>query len=39
MKLMFLEVLQSYYASFVILICFSFILITDQLLTRQEKKL
>lgn len=39
MKLMFLEVLQSYYASLVIIMYFAFVLLTDQLLTRQEKKL
>lgn len=39
MKLMFLEALQAYYAPAVVLIFFSFILLTDQLLTRQEKKL
>lgn len=39
MKFMFLEVLQAYYAPIIVLIFFSFILITDQLLTRQEKKL
>lgn len=39
MKAMFLEALQAYYAPAVFLIFFSFILLTDQLLTRQEKKL
>lgn len=39
MKLMFLEALQAYYAPAVVLLIFAFILATDQLLTRQEKKL
>lgn len=39
MRFMFLEVLQAYYAPIIMLIFFSFILITDQLLTRHEKKL
>lgn len=39
MKSMFLEALQSYYAPVVVLAAFIFILVTDQLLTRQEKKL
>lgn len=39
MKLMFLEALQAYYAPVVLLLFFSIILVTDQLLTRQEKNL
>lgn len=39
MKLMFLEALQAYYAPAVVLVIFAFVLVTDQLLTRQEKKL
>lgn len=36
---MFLEALQAYYAPAILLIFFSFILFTDQLLTRREKTL
>lgn len=39
MESMFLEALQAYYAPSVLLIFFAFILATDQLLTRKEKKL
>lgn len=39
MKFMFLEALQAYYAPAVLLLFFTFILVTDQLLTRQEKNL
>lgn len=39
MKIMFLEALQAYYAPMVVLVAFTFILVTDQLLTWQEKKL
>lgn len=39
MEFMFLEALQSYYAPTVLLAFFSFLLATDQLLTRREKKL
>lgn len=39
MNLMFLEALQAYYAPAVLLVFFSFILMTDQLLTRREKNL
>lgn len=39
MEVMFLEALQSYYAPAVLLAFFSFLLATDQLLTRREKNL
>lgn len=39
MKLMFLEVLQAYYAPVILLVLFSLILAMDQLLTRREKNL
>lgn len=39
MKVMFLEALQAYYAPAVVLVAFAFVLVTDQLLTRREKKM
>lgn len=39
MELMFLEALQAYYAPAVVLVAFTVVLVTDQLLTRQEKKM